>query len=307
MANSKNSNSKKTNTRRSTSRKKLEQTTRIRIDNERLNDFDSLDTSFLEGRVEQKAKKDKKYKKKLLNSSTKKSVDLTIIKNIISFIVLLLVIIGIVFILFNKTSTSSKKVKKEKEPEQKIVMDKNYLFVGDFHTDKLDFSNLDYHYVKISDSNYKTTDLLEHITEDIYKYNPSIIFIQIGFNDLNEGINEADIATTINEIVDGIKENRKYAKIYLESVYPIGETDEEKNESLNDNIDNDKISSLNKLLKELSNDKKIEYLNIYDKLLERGKLSSEYSLDGIYLNEEGYRKVFAVLEQAIEKENAKEY
>ena len=38
------------------SKKELEQTTRIRIDKDRLNDYDSLDTSFLEGRLDKKSK-----------------------------------------------------------------------------------------------------------------------------------------------------------------------------------------------------------------------------------------------------------
>ena len=39
--------------------KKLENTVRIRIDEDRLNDSDSLDTSFLSGRVNTKAQKEK--------------------------------------------------------------------------------------------------------------------------------------------------------------------------------------------------------------------------------------------------------
>ena len=41
--------------------KNFDVTTRIRVDEVRLNDSDSLDTSFLEGRVERQSKKDTKY------------------------------------------------------------------------------------------------------------------------------------------------------------------------------------------------------------------------------------------------------
>lgn len=299
-------NSKKTTKRKTPSKSKLDITTRIRIDNDRLNDFDSLDTSFLEGRVEQKAKKDKKYKKKLLTSKNKKSIDLSIITNILSVLVLLGIIVGIVFLFFNNASTSNKKVKREKPVVEEIKIDDNYLFVGDFNTERLDFNELDYHYVKVSGDGLKTSDLLENITDYIYHYNPSIVFIELGINDLNSGVNEADITTTLSEVIDGIKENRKYAKIYIESIYPINNTIEGYDPNiLSSDLDNNKISSLNKLLEDLSKDKKVGFINIYDKLIEEGNLNTKYTDNGIYLNEEGYRKVLNLLQKEIDKENAK--
>ena len=47
----------------------IEYTTRIRIDKERLEDSDSLDTSFLEGRIEKKFRTNKKAKENLLHPS----------------------------------------------------------------------------------------------------------------------------------------------------------------------------------------------------------------------------------------------
>ena len=58
---------KSTSTTRKTSRKSLEATTRIRIDNDRLNDIESLDTSFLEGRITSKKTN------KIISSDTKLS------------------------------------------------------------------------------------------------------------------------------------------------------------------------------------------------------------------------------------------
>ena len=59
----------------------LENTTRIRVDDTRLNDAETLDTSFLEGRMELKVKKNGKLKEKILNSDNGLIVRLKLLKN----------------------------------------------------------------------------------------------------------------------------------------------------------------------------------------------------------------------------------
>ena len=63
----------------------LEKTLSIKIDDERLNDVDTLDTSFLEGRMDKKPKSNKKYKEKLLKNkgNNKKIIEhLKVLKNV---------------------------------------------------------------------------------------------------------------------------------------------------------------------------------------------------------------------------------
>ena len=59
----------------------LENTTRIRVDDTRLNDAETLDTSFLEVRMELKVKKNGKLKEKILNSDNGLIVRLKLLKN----------------------------------------------------------------------------------------------------------------------------------------------------------------------------------------------------------------------------------
>ena len=303
MANTKNT----TKRRKTPTKKKLEETTRIRIDKDRIEDFDSLDTSFLEGRVKEKAKRDKKYKKNLLREKNSKSFDFSIITNILSILILLCIIIALIFVLLNNTKTTTNKIKKENNPiKEKIIVDDNYLFIGDFNTEKLNFDELDYHYNKIFDANYTSSDLLNNI-DSIYRYNPSIVFIEVGINDLNNGVNEAEITTNLSEIIDGIKKHRKYTKIYIESIYPINNNLESYDDTIiNREVTNEKIISLNKMIEELTKDKKVEFINIYDKLLDKDSLDEKYTDNGIYLNEEGYGKVLSILQREIDNEHVKD-
>ena len=299
-------NSKKNTTRRKRvdeTKKKLESTTRIRIDKERLNDIDSLDTSFLEGRV------DAQNKKKVLNSKAKKekSFDFTILRNVIGVAILIVLLILVVLALMNHSSDGNKKVRIKKVTEEKIVevVDDNYLFVGDFHTNELNFDELDYHYTKLVDDSCVTEDILNGI-DTIYRYNPSIVFIELGINDLDSNTESVDTITNLSEIIDGIKENRKSAKIYVESIYPINTDMEEFNsDSLNESVTNDRIVELNKLIKELCDDKKVEYIDVNKELLDDDKLNEEYTDDGLHLNDEGKEKVWNLLKKVVDKNGNK--
>ena len=265
--------SRKTPRRTTRTKEKLENTTRIRVDKERLDDTSSLDTSFLEGRV------DAQSRKKILNSkpSNKKSIDLSILRNLILIVVLIALLVVAVLGLMNRstkhTNTTPTKVKTVTEEKIVKVADDNYLFVGDYHTNKLDFEDLDYHYTKIVDDGYDTRDILKNI-EDIYRYNPSKVIIEVGMNDLNRGLEDVEIVTNLSEIIDGIKKNRSYAKIYIESLYPIN-TDNP--DLVGKNVSNKRIIDLNSMIEEMAKDKDVEYIDIFREVAENDKLSDEYN------------------------------
>lgn len=282
----------------------LENTTRIRIDDTRLNDADTLDTSFLEGRMELKVKKNSNIKEKILNSDNSLIVRLKLLKNMFFGLALLCVLILIVLVGFNSLSNSSKKNKikettisdKDKSiAEDTInsnkVIDKNYLFVGDFSIDELnkDDFDLDYHYVKSSEEKLTTTDLLNDMKKKIYDYNPSDIFLNIGMTELKDNKDIDEIIDNYSKIIDSIKENRPYANIYIESLYPIDKDNKNYKKSLlSDDVDNDKIEEFNKKLKNLAKKKKVKYMDCYSLLEKDGKLNSDYTDNGVYLNKEGY-------------------
>ena len=291
-------NTKKTNskTKKSTP-KKLEDTVRIRIDEDRVNDAESLDTSFIEGKKKVKSK----TKEKLLTESKDYSSFFNVLKYI--FYVLAagcIVFLGILALknnhLFDKT------VEKEEEKEEvkeKVVLPDNYLFVGDFYIKNMDFEDFLYPYVKVSDLEYTTSDLINNIEDDIYVYNPSSIFIEIGYNDLVNGVEESTIISNLEEIIEGIKSNREYSKIYVESLYPIEESEDEDNK----NITNEQIISLNKKIKKLTETLEVNYVDMYNELLEDDSLKDNYTDDGINLNEDGYKRVFKVINRIVEEEH----
>lgn len=283
----------------------LEQTTRIRIDQERLDDSDSLDTSFLEGRLEKQFRNNKKARERLLHGSTSLKTFHFPFKQFLSIILIGIIIAFIIIYLPSMKFSSSSKDKKNLKEEEKIekavkekikVIDDNYLFIGDFHTDELDLEDVSYPNVKISDKEFELKDILDDMNNRIYQYNPSAIVIELGINDLDRGTEEEKILNYIKDIIAGIKENRPYADIYIESIYPINKDMEDfDNEFFEEDISNDDIISLNNEIKKIVKKENISYIDIFKLLSDEKQLKELYTDDGIHLNDKGYKKVLSYI------------
>lgn len=288
----------------------LDFTTRIRIDKDRINDYETLDTSFLEGRIDKKTNKNKKLKEKILKEkkTNNNELDFGAIKN---FIIILLIIIGVGFsvMFFSKSILDGKysnidtqeneNVVTKDEENQEEVIDDNYLFVGDFYTKDFNFDDYDYHYVKVCENDFTTKKVLDDLKNKVYRYNPSIVFIQLGIMDLNEDKSVDEIVNNMEEIIDNIKDNRPYTKIYIESLYPINKDADKFDRIISKDILEDDIKEVNKKLKDLTKNKKVEFLDLYSILSDEDKLKDDYSYNGVKLNEEGYNLVREKIEKII--------
>lgn len=292
---------KRTTRNKKIDNKKLDVTTRIRVDEIRLNDSDSLDTSFLEGRVERQSRNNtKKVAEKILKDNSDRIRKLKVIKRLFFTIALVMCIILLIILLVNfvkeidfskNNKTSNNVVQKTEEKE----IDNNFLFVGDFGTEEFNFDNydLDYHYVKKTDKKLTTEKLNNDLNNYIYKYNPSIVFLQVGIIDLDEDKSIDEIIDNYGKIIDSIKENRSYAEIYIESLYPINRDIEDfDHEIIKSDIDNDDIKKLNSRLKTLAEEKKVKYIDLFSALENKGKLDEIYTDNGYLLNDDGYKQVY---------------
>lgn len=202
----------------------------------------------------------------------------------------------IIFILlFFNLSFRLKFNKKEKCEPIKIIEEKiklvgdNYVFLGDSITN---WYPLDEYYENLPVINsgvggYTTDNILSNLKSMVYDYNPSKIFLLIGTNDFMYEKKAEEVANNIEKIIDQIKENRPYAKIYVESILPINETMRYK-----DGRDNKTIVETNNLIQKICTEKSISYIDIYSKLIDEEKrLNKKYTDDGLHLNSLGYVKM----------------
>ena len=181
--------------------------------------------------------------------------------------------------------------------------DENIVFFGDSITYGYDVKKFypSNNVINSGINGNKTEDLINRIDSDLYRYNPSKVFLLIGINDLCRYVDEEDILYNIQTIINGIKSNRKYSEIYVESIYPLSHKkfEEQKYEYCSD-IDNSKIMKINKKIKEMCIESDVTYIDLYSKLEDgNGELKELYTYEGLHLNDLGYLKVTSVLDKYI--------
>ena len=279
----------------------------IKIDDSRLNDSKSLDTSFLEGRKEKKVSGNQKEKEKILNDHGKKIKKIRFYRNLflsLSFVCIVILILLYSYDTIKKMIDSNNDNKKDVEVVKKKndKVDDNYLFIGDYLTQSYDFDNfgLDYHYIKIGNNSYTTGDLLNNMKSNIYQYNPSIVIIELGLFDISNGISEEDYISNIDKIVRLIKTNRPYADIYVESINPINsKIDGYSSKYFSDNVTNELIKQYNISLEKYAKENKIEFIDTYSLLVNNSVLDSDYTDDGYTLNTNGYKQVNKMIQKIV--------
>ncbi len=267
-----------------------------------LDSIENLDISFVE-------KKERKTARKKLAADDNKVIDKPEKNTGIIFLVMILlammVLLCYLFVKYNNLRNVKSKEKVVTKTVEEKVIDDNYLFLGDSITD---FYDLDKYYeglpvVNSGISGNRTTDILDDMKNRVYGYNPSKVFLLIGVNDYLDDKSDDEIVNNIKKIIELIMENRPYAKIYLESIYPVNKTDNDKiSLSMVSSRDNERIVQTNKKLKQYCDEKKITYIDLYSKLVDdEGNLKLDYTKEGLHLSDEGYKVVTEEISKYIKK------
>ena len=121
--------------------------------------------------------------------------------------------------------------------------------------------------------------------------NPKAIVIYLGGNDLNLSLSPKEIIFKIKKFVQKI--NKKYPNTNIGYI-TIKPSVERKNK-LSD------IKKINKGVKLIANDfPNLVYIDVYNKLLDKGKVTSKFLLqDGLHLNKEGYKVLTRAVKEKI--------
>lgn len=177
--------------------------------------------------------------------------------------------------------------------KEKLVQDENIVFLGDSLTYRCDLGKYykGYNVVNSGIDGNTTEDILNDMYNRVYKYNPSKVILLIGTNDINVKIEEDDTISNIKDIVKNIKKHRPNTKIYIESLYPINNTDDDKIEHNTVGVrTNETIKRYNERIKEYCNKNNVIYINMYNELRdEDGNLKIEYTKEGLHISDEGYQ------------------
>lgn len=212
---------------------------------------------------------------------------------IISVILFILLVISLILLYLNQT-------KQVKNPyDIKTSPSDNFVFLGDSITELYHLNEFydELPVINSGHSGWTTDQILNSIDELVYIYNPTKVFLLIGTNDIEHDKDANYISNNIKKIVKKIKQKRPNCKIYIESIYPINNTNEEQiNHGMVGKRTNKVIKQINKKIKKYCNEKGYTFINVYKELTdEKGNLKIEYTDEGLHLSNLGYIKVTKTL------------
>lgn len=124
---------------------------------------------------------------------------------------------------------------------------------------------------------------------------PSKVFINIGTNDLSwSSIPISSLMDNYDKIISAIEAASPGVRIYLMAYYPVNyeAASEDMKECLKIRT-NEKINLANIEVKKLAEKHGQRYIDINRNLKDDlGRLKAEYTIEGLYINEDGYRAIY---------------
>lgn len=181
--------------------------------------------------------------------------------------------------------------KSQQNEDKNIETNSKVAFIGDSRTQGFIMYNglknvQDYSYIGLMVDTAVTkkfikTDNGEKITllEDMKNKDINRVYIMLGVNELG-WVYPQVFKLKYGELVDKIKQVKPNCKIYLQSIIPVTKSRDKSDKIFN----NKKINEFNTLIKEVSNEKNVEYLDVASALKDsEGYLPEEASTDGIHV------------------------
>lgn len=215
-------------------------------------------------------------------------------KNKSLFMIILAIVSIFLLFLMNKPTSF-----KDWQVVNKYVKPKVIVFIGDSITEGANFKDYFDDLIIlnkgiISDT---TIGILKRLDEDVYKYQPSKLFLLIGINDIGKNYKNENTIQNIEEIINNIKVHSPNTEIYIQSIYPINNTNNKKIDKNYFKYRNNKdVVYINNKIKDIADKNKVTYIDVYSHLLDSdNNLKLSYTKEGLHLSKEGYDAVFKVI------------
>ncbi|WP_024864441.1 GDSL-type esterase/lipase family protein [Butyrivibrio sp. FCS014] len=148
-------------------------------------------------------------------------------------------------------------------------------------------------------SGYTIPELLESMDEQIFNLEPSVIFINIGTNDISHREETAEVfEEDYRKVLTQIKERLPKTKVFMMAYYPV-------NQKVADTITAwpeaplaaklraERLDKANGIVEKLSKEFGYRYINVNEGLFgEDGQLLEKYTTDGIHMWPCAYELIF---------------
>lgn len=172
--------------------------------------------------------------------------------------------------------------------------DGTVLFLGDSITD---FCDLPVYYPGLNAVNQgisgeTTGQILARMDRSVYAYEPDILVLLAGVNDILSGYEDDVVTGNMRTILEGVWQRLPETEIILQSIYPVAEGE--------DLYYTGRIRAVNERLKALAAEFGCRYLDVFSALCAAdGRLDGRWSDDGLHPNDAGYRTACPLIAGAI--------
>lgn len=181
------------------------------------------------------------------------------------------------------------------------------VFLGDSITEFMDidrfFPEIDKKY-NCGIGGITSTMLLNFIDEGVLKFRPSRLIYMIGTNDLGKTVMQSpkDIAINVKELVETVHYNLPECQIYVVSPLPCIETIHGYKATPGILRSNDLLKMVFKEMKKTIPYEFVTFINAYLALCnKKGEPIEELYVDGLHINDEGYKRYTDCLKEVIYK------
>lgn len=123
----------------------------------------------------------------------------------------------------------------------------------------------------------------------------SAVVILTGINDLTSGRSENQMLRDYRKLLDTVKSRAPGIPVLVLSMMPVG-TDLG---GMNESEINRRVSVFNRLLRAEAESRGIRFLDLIDYVGDQGRLNPALTLDGLHLNEAGYRAIAPGIYEAL--------
>ena len=143
---------------------------------------------------------------------------------------------------------------------------------------------------------YTTKDLIPILDICVWELEPKKVFINIGTNDLSDPNDSvAGMITRYKEILTRIEEHLPGVPVYVMAYYPVN-SEAAPNDQVREWLKvrtNEKIAAANLEVRKLAEKHGQRFIDLNAPLMdEQGRLKAEYTIEGVHMNEKGYRVIF---------------
>lgn len=146
----------------------------------------------------------------------------------------------------------------------------------------------------------RTRDLIHRI-DDVIHLQPKKIFIQIGTNDLGEGIRPTKIIENIDQIYKRLKKDIPGVELIAISLYPVSHHKMWLSPIIAGIRSNKQIVKTNQLLAKLCATHHIPLIDLHAQLVDKKKrLNSQYTLEGLHISGRGYSVIASAIRPYLE-------